>query len=72
MEALGFVHGDLAWRHVGLLPKFGENETIMGLRAVFIDMEYVCPITDEHALVRAVESKNRMLAAAGVTSVASG
>jgi hypothetical protein len=39
MASLGYLHPDIEWRHVGLLPIINHFGELTGLRPILIDME---------------------------------
>jgi hypothetical protein len=49
MAALGYLHPNIEWRHVGLMPIFDAAGSITALRPILIDMEGVSYVGDVRA-----------------------
>jgi hypothetical protein len=65
MAQKGFVHTDLQWRHVGLLPEFDTSSgAIVSMKPVLIDLEYVSSLDISAESAAAAERREQMLAEA--------
>jgi hypothetical protein len=56
----GFIHNDVEWRHVGLLPVFGPDGKLVDLAPILIDVGDVRAVKEEEKKTAMTTMMNRL------------